>query len=93
MLGEFYLVFSCLFVLLFVCTSADGTANSATISQRREDELKKKLAGNYKLSVTITKWNKLVRASEAWVSSLLICNVQLIIEIIHYKYNCSEGVT
>jgi len=65
MLGEFYVVFSCLFVLLFVCTYTDGTANLTAISQRREDELKKKLAGNYKLSITITKCNKLVRASEA----------------------------
>jgi hypothetical protein len=55
----------CLFVLLFLCASADGTANSAAISQRREDELKKKLAGNYKLSMTVTKCNKLDRASEA----------------------------
>jgi hypothetical protein len=58
-------VFSCLSVLLFVCTSTDGTANLAAISQRREDDLKKKLAGNYKLSMTVTKCNKLVRASEA----------------------------
>jgi len=65
MIGEFYVAFSCLFVLLFVCTSTDGTANSAFISQRREDELKKKLAGNCKLSITITKCSKLVRASEA----------------------------
>lgn len=65
MLGEFYVAFSSLFVLLFVCTCTDGTANSAAISQRREDELKKKLAGNYKLSIKITKFNKLVRASEA----------------------------
>jgi hypothetical protein len=64
MLGEIYVVFSCLFVLLFVCTSTDGTANLAAISQRREDEMKKKLAGNYKLSVTVTKYSKLVRASE-----------------------------
>jgi hypothetical protein len=55
--------------------------------------MKKKLAGNYKLSVTVTKYSKLVRASETWVSSLRICNVHLIIEIIHYKYNCSEGVS
>lgn len=46
---------SCLLVLLSVCTSTDGTAHSAAISQRSEDELKKKQAGNYKLSVTITK--------------------------------------
>jgi len=65
MLGVFYVAFSSLFVLLFVCTSTDGTANSAAISQRREDELKKKLSGNYKLSITITKCNQLVRASEA----------------------------
>jgi hypothetical protein len=83
MLGEFYVVFSCLFVLLFVCTCTDGTANSAAISKRSEGEMKKKLSGNYKLSMRVT--NKLPRASEARVSSLRICNVHLIIEITHYK--------
>jgi hypothetical protein len=82
-------------VCLYYCvsTSTDGTAHSAAISQRSEDELNKKLAGNYKLSVTVTKRSKLVRASEARVSSLRICNVHSIIEIIHYKYCCSEGVS
>jgi hypothetical protein len=47
--------FSCLFVLLSVSTSTDGTAHSAAISQRNEDELNKKLAGNYKFSVTIAE--------------------------------------
>ena len=36
-----------LFVLLFVCTSVDGTSNYAAVTERSEDEFKKKLAGNY----------------------------------------------
>jgi hypothetical protein len=45
--GEFYVAFFFLFVLLFVCTSVDGTSNYAAVTERSEDELKKKLAGNY----------------------------------------------
>jgi hypothetical protein len=70
MLGEFCVSFYFLFVLLFVCTSTDGTVNSPAITKRSEDELKKKLAGNYKFSMAITKYTKLVRASEARVSSV-----------------------
>lgn len=57
-------------MLLFVCTSTDGTVNSAATTKRSEDELRKKLAGNYKFSMAVTKYTKLVRASEARVSSV-----------------------
>lgn len=43
----------CFFVLLFVCTSADGTASPAAITKFSEDVLKKKVTGNYKFAMTV----------------------------------------
>jgi hypothetical protein len=43
----------CFFVLLFVCTSADGTAIPAAVTKLSEDALKKKVTGNYKFAMTI----------------------------------------
>jgi hypothetical protein len=50
-LGEFYAALCFFFVLLFVCTSADGTASPAAITKFNEDVLKKKVTGNYKFAV------------------------------------------